>query len=145
VGQYFAQRLRVGTRFPGNMLLLRGLIFGLESLVLFFVHQLCSGASRSCSFTPDEKKRIRVHGKLFRYRQFTKPIPQPSNSFCNPAMSSFFIRITAAVTRPAFSLSGLLIISLRAVGTICHDTPNLSANHPHCLAASSPPSPSLSQ
>ena len=52
-------------------------------------------------------------------------------------MSSFFMSIIAAKARWAAALSGELIISPMAAGTICHETPNLSVSQPH--ATSAPP------
>src|SRR4029077_1164061 len=49
------------------------------------------------------------------------------------------------MARPDFSLAGPDIIAYEAVGTICHERPNLSFSQPHCCARSSPPSHSLSQ
>jgi len=53
-------------------------------------------------------------------------------------MSSFFVCSIAAVTLWDFAESGSFIISIRAMGTTCHDTPYLSLSQPHCCAASSP-------
>jgi hypothetical protein len=58
-------------------------------------------------------------------------------------MSIFFIFNMAAITRCDFSLSGSPSSSGSAVGTICHDRPNLSFSQPQ--GPSSPPSESLLQ
>ena len=48
------------------------------------------------------------------------------------ATSSFFIVISAFMTRCDFCGSGSLSNSDNTVGTICHDRPNLSLSQPHC-------------
>jgi hypothetical protein len=69
----------------------------------------------------------------------------PSYAFLSAAMSSFFICIMAAMARWDYSDLGSPIRSRMPLGTICHDTPNLSLSQPHCWALGSPPAPSFSQ
>jgi hypothetical protein len=69
----------------------------------------------------------------------------PSYAFLSAAMSSFFICIMAAMARWDFSDLGSPTRSRMPLGTICHDTPNLSFSQPHCWALGSPPAPSFSQ
>src|SRR5437870_386191 len=57
-------------------------------------------------------------------------------------MSSFFIWSIAFMTFSDFFASLSCTISPKILGTICHETPNLSFNQPHC--SSSPPSESFS-
>src|SRR5919201_2415083 len=59
------------------------------------------------------------------------------------AISTLPIFSIAAITRCDFSRSGSLSSSGRRVGTICHETPNLSFSQPH--GPGSPPSESLLQ
>src|SRR5213593_1468768 len=66
-----------------------------------------------------------------------------SYAFFNASMSILFIFSIAAMTRFDFSGALSCSISTRTVGTICHDTPNLSLSHPHCT--SWPPAESFSQ
>jgi hypothetical protein len=47
----------------------------------------------------------------------------------------------ARMTRSLFALSWFSIIWPRTLGTICHDTPNLSVSQPHCWIV--PPAESL--
>src|SRR5205823_8928339 len=60
-----------------------------------------------------------------------------------PSISIFFMFSIACMTRCDFSRSGSERSSGSTVGTICHDTPNLSFSHPQ--GPSSPPSESLLQ
>src|SRR4029077_5791834 len=65
-----------------------------------------------------------------------------ANACCNCAMSSFFIAMTARITRSVRSASPDRN-SGSARGTICQETPNLSVSQPHCTC--SPPTASFSQ
>ncbi len=47
---------------------------------------------------------------------------RPSNAFLSFAMLNFTCVSISAAARPAFALSGSLIISTSIVGTICHHT-----------------------
>lgn len=58
----------------------------------------------------------------------------PLYAFSNSAISNFFIFKNACVTRAICSGVPCPIILFIAVGTICHDSPNLSFNQPHCSA-----------
>src|SRR5229473_1754010 len=58
-------------------------------------------------------------------------------------MSSLTILSMACMTRCDFAESLLLISSPNTVGTICHDTPNLSLSQPHCTSL--PPAESFFQ
>ena len=76
---------------------------------------------------------------------YTSPSPTshpatqfPSYACCNWFRSSFCIWSIASNVRFDFAGSGSPSIRPRAVGTICHDSPNLSFSQPHRLGA--PPS-----
>src|SRR5687767_7319645 len=63
----------------------------------------------------------------------------PAYARLNFSMSIFFIWRIACITLWDFSISGSLIISIKTLGTICQDTPNLSLSQLHICAFSSPP------
>jgi hypothetical protein len=62
----------------------------------------------------------------------------PAYARLSSAMSIFFIRSIASMALLDFSASGSLIISIKTMGTTCHETPYLSLSQPHCCALSSP-------
>src|SRR5262249_18676584 len=69
----------------------------------------------------------------------------PSYACFKALMSSFFICITALITRSDFAVSFSCNIRLNNVGTICHESPYLSFNQPHCRAFLSPLNESFCQ
>src|SRR3954463_8083561 len=79
-------------------------------------------------------------------RRFVSVRPaQPLKAFLSAEMSSFLMSIIAAKARfiPGDFGSFHMLISFR--GVTCHETPNLSFNHPHACDSGLPPSESLSQ
>src|SRR5207247_3958493 len=67
----------------------------------------------------------------------------PSYARSSAAMSSFTIFSIAFMTRCDFLGSRSVNNSVMTVGTICHDSPNLSLSQPHCTSC--PPAESFSQ
>ena len=66
------------------------------------------------------------------------PLHSPLYACCSVFRSSLSIWSMAFMTRDAFAASLSLSIPPSEFGMICHDSPNLSFNHPHRLGA--PPS-----
>src|SRR5262249_37594657 len=74
-----------------------------------------------------------------------RPAIYPAYARFSSSMCAFSICTAAPIVRWAFSVSGSLNISSRALGTTCQETPYLFLSQPHICAFLSPPSASFSQ
>src|SRR5512132_894383 len=91
-----------------------------------------------------EHARERDDGQVPRLAREEREVPRarsapyfdfvPLKAACSAAMSILTIFSMASVARLALARSGSFIISVRTVGTICHESPNRSFSHPHCSA-----------
>src|SRR5262249_42901977 len=90
------------------------------------------------SLLPRDTVQVLVDGRRFRGHSHF-----PAAARSSSAMSILTIFRSACITRFGFPGSLSWSSRNRAVGTICHETPNLSVSQPHCTFA--PPAESFSQ